>query len=557
MPQQHRPGRQNHDLDQNLAQHPNRRQWLQGLGALGLAAQLPAIAQAGSNAPLPMAPWPVSEQLFGLGVASGEPDASSVVLWTRLLPSASTPLLRPMEVHWELAHDAQFRQILRRGEAMAAPDSGHSVHVLAQGLEAGRWYYYRCHCQGQTSATGRTRTAPAAGAAVAQLRLVYASCQRWEHGYYAAWRHAREDDPDLVVFLGDYIYEYASPASAAKQKSSHLARLQPLVHAATLQDYRDRYALHKSDPDLQAMHAHCPWLVTWDDHEVEDNYVGDYGVGKTQAFVAKRMAAYQAFYENMPLRASVACKQAGLALPPAHTPLYRQQSWGALADMWVLDARQYRDAQACRAATEKSPASVKAADCADLARNSRSFLGWEQERWLAAQLAGNRADKPQSRRWSVICQQTLFAARNFASGRSSADTWDGYPAARQRLLRAVAEAQLRNTVLLGGDIHQNYVCRIQDLESATPERVLASEFCGTSISSHSGTTQARVDAIVARNPHVLLARCDERGYGLCDITPKLWTTQLRVIDQPQYANSGAHTLARFVVEDQVAGPQWA
>lgn len=557
MLQQPPPGRPTQDGDPNLAQHPNRRQWLQGLGALGLAAQLPAIAQAGSNAPLPMAPWPVSEQLFGLGVASGEPDASSVVLWTRLLPSASTPLLRPLEVHWELAHDAQFRQILRQGDAMASPDGGHSVHVLAQGLEAGRWYYYRFHCQGQTSATGRTRTAPAAGAAVAQLRLVYASCQRWEHGYYAAWRHAREDDPDLVVFLGDYIYEYASPASAAKQKSSHLARLQPLVHAATLQDYRDRYALHKSDPDLQAMHAHCPWLVTWDDHEVEDNYVSDYGVGQIQAFAAKRMAAYQAFYENMPLRASVACKQAGLALPPAHTPLYRQQSWGALADMWVLDARQYRDAQACRAATEKSPASVKAADCADLARNSRSFLGWEQERWLAAQLAGNRADKPQSRRWSVICQQTLFAARNFASGRSSADTWDGYPAARQRLLRAVAEAQLRNTVLLGGDIHQNYVCRIQDLESATPERVLASEFCGTSISSHSGTTQARVDAIVARNPHVLLARCDERGYGLCDITPKLWTTQLRVIDQPQYANSGAHTLARFVVEDQVAGPQWA
>lgn len=557
MPQQVLPGRQNQDLDQDLAQLLNRRQWLQGLGALGLAAQLPAIARADSNTPLAMAPWPVSEQLFGLGVASGEPDASSVVLWTRLLPSASAPLLRPVAVHWELAQDAQFRQILRQGEALASPDGGHSVHVLAQGLEADRWYHYRFHCQGQTSATGRTRTAPAAGAAVARLRLVYASCQRWEHGYYAAWRHAREDDPDLVVFLGDYIYEYASPASAAKQQRSQLARLQPLAHAVSLQDYRDRYALHKSDPDLQAMHAHCPWLVTWDDHEVEDNYVGDDGVGQVQAFVAKRMAAYQAFYENMPLRASVAGKQAGLALPPAHTPLYRQQSWGALAAMWVLDARQYRDTQACRAVTDKSPASVKAADCADLARNSRSFLGWSQERWLAAQLAGNSAANPESRRWSIICQQTLFAPRHFPNGRSSADTWDGYPAARQRLLRAMAEAQLRNTVLLGGDIHQNYVCRIQYLEGASPERVLASEFCGTSISSHSGTTQARVDAIVARNPHVLLARCDERGYGLCDITPKLWTTQLRVVNQPQYADSAAQTLARFVVEDQVAGPQWA
>ncbi|MCS4295611.1 alkaline phosphatase D [Comamonas sp. BIGb0152] len=540
--------------DTSFPQPPNRRQWLQGLGALGLAANFGTTAHAQT---LAMAPWPVSEQLFGLGVASGEPDASSVVLWTRLLPSSHAPLLRPQTVHWELAHDAQFHQIVRQGEAMATPDGGHSVHVLAQGLEAERWYYYRFHCQGQTSATGRTRTAPAAGAAVAQLRLVYASCQRWEHGYYAAWRHAREDDPDLVVFLGDYIYEYASPKSPAKQKRSQLARLQPLAYPVSLQDYRDRYALHKSDPDLQAMHAHCPWLVTWDDHEVEDNYVGDYGVGKVQAFAAKRLAAYQAFYENMPLRASIAYKQAGLAMPAAGTPLYRQQSWGALAELWVLDARQYRDLQACRAPMGKSPASVKAADCADLASDRRSFLGWSQERWLAGQLAGNSAAKPESRRWSVICQQTLFAERAFPSGRTSADTWDGYPAARQRLLRAIGQAQLRNTVLLGGDIHQNYVCRIHDPEAAKPEQVLASEFCGTSISAHSGTTQARVDAIVAHNPHVLLARCDERGYGLCDISPKLWTTQLRVVNQPQYADSAAHTLARFVVEDQVAGPQWA
>lgn len=548
-------GTMQHPLPPDLSiSHPSRRQWLQSLGALGLAAHMGSDAHAQA---LQMAPWPVSEQLFGVGVASGEPDASSVVLWTRLLPSSHAPLLRPQAVHWELAHDAQFHQIVRRGEALATPEGGHSVHVLAQGLEAERWYYYRFHCQGQTSATGRTRTAPATGAAVAQLRLVYASCQRWEHGYYAAWRHAREDDPDLVVFLGDYIYEYASPTSLAKQKHSQLARLQPLAHPVSLQDYRDRYALHKSDPDLQAMHAHCPWLVTWDDHEVEDNYVSDYGVGKVQAFVAKRMAAYQAFYENMPLRASVAYKQAGLPMPAAGSPLYRQQSWGALADLWVLDARQYRDLQACRAPMGKSPASVKAADCADLASNSRSFLGWSQERWLAAQLASNSAAKPESRRWSVICQQTLFAERAFPSGRTSADTWDGYPAARQRLLRAIGQAQLRNTVLLGGDIHQNYVCRIQDPEAAKPEQVLASEFCGTSISSHSGTTQARVDAIVARNPHVLLARCDERGYGLCDINPKLWTTQLRVINQPQYASSSAHTMARFVVEDQVAGPQWA
>ncbi len=531
----------------------SRRQWLQWLATCATGSALPA-----SYAALATASWPVTDDLFGLGVASGDPSSDGMVLWTRLMPSPQHPLIAPQTVHWELAHDAQFSRIVQRGDAMAQPEWGHSVHVDVQGLEPDRWYHYRFTCNGQASRTGRTRTAPVDGAPTGQLRLVFASCQRWEHGYYAAWRHARADDPDLVLFLGDYIYEYASPKpdatdAKARDQLAQMARLQPLPYPRSLQQYRDRYALHKSDPDLQAMHAHCPWVVTWDDHEVENDYAAAEGVGDATAFGAKRLAAQQAYWENMPLRAAVLAKRhSGLV---DGLQLYRRLPWGNLADLLVLDARQYRDIQACRTPGDKSNGSVKPDDCADWARNSRSFLGWSQERWLDSALKKNSSQRATSKRWSVICQQTLFAERHYPNGRVPTDSWDGYPAARQRLLRSIAEASPRNTVLLGGDIHQNYVCRIDGTSASSQPRALASEFCGTSISSHSGTTQAKVDAILRRNPHILLARCEERGYGLCDISPTRWTTQLRAVDNPLRADSGVHTQARFVVQDGVAGPQ--
>ena len=539
-----------------------RRQSLQWLAATGLVTQWPH-----AHAALAQTPWPVTDALFGLGIASGDPSSDGMVLWTRLMPSAQHPLLASTTVHWEVAHDAQFARVVQRGDALATPDWGNSVHVALNGLDADRWYYYRFSCLGQVSTTGRTRTAPAAGTLAARLRLVYASCQRWEHGYYAAWRHARQDDPDLVVFVGDYMYEYASPKANAQDASTQaknqaqlaqMARLQPLPYPRTLQDYRDRYALHKSDGDLQAMHAHCPWLMTWDDHEVENDYVGNNGVGDVAAFAIKRLAAYQAFCENMPLRITAAAKQSATHSLP-NPQIYQHVGWGQLADLLVLDARQYRDLQACRTPGEKNAGSTTAEDCPDLLRNTRSFLGWNQERWLTEKIKNNSYHRAPDKRWSIICQQTLFAPRQYAKGRVSTDSWGGYPAAQSRLIRTLAEAAPRNTVLLGGDIHQNYVCRIENPNASSHQapQIVASEFCGTSISSHSGTTQAKVDAMLRHNPHILLARCEERGYGLCTITPKLWTTELRVLDDPLRADSNAHTQARFVVQDRVPGPQWA
>lgn len=384
------------------------------------------------------------------------------------------------------------------------------------------------------------------------MRIAFASCQRWEHGHYAAWRHLCDDQPDLVLFLGDYIYEYASP-----QATTGLARVHALRHASTLADFRDRYALHKSDPALQAAHAACPWAVTWDDHEVQNDYAGAQGKGSQgdpAAFLTLRSAAWQAFYENMPLRA------ASLVAPDfGALQVYRRLRWGRLAQVHLLDNRQHRQWQACRPADTGGAAAARPQDCAALADPQRTLLGAAQEHWLDAGLA---ADAQHHRtRWSVIAQQTLFSPRRYPSGVVSTDSWDGYPGARARLLQSLARHAPRNSVLLGGDIHQNYVCRVladAGTDGQQPARqVIASEFCGTSISSRAGTTQDKVDAIARHNPHVLLARCDQRGYGLADITPQRWTTTLRTVDDPLRADSGASTLARFVVEDGRAGPELA
>jgi alkaline phosphatase D len=503
-------------------------------------------AHGAAAATLPRWAWsqPQRQQRnpFALGVASGDPSANGVVLWTRLVPTEPGQASTPLTVHWELADDEGFQRIVQRGQATALPGLGHSVHVELAGLAPGRWYHYRFMHGDAVSATGSTRTAPAADALPERLRVAFASCQRWEHGHYAAWRHVRADAPDLVLFLGDYIYEYASP-----RDSTGLARVHGLRLATTLADYRDRYALHRSDPALQAAHAACPWLVTWDDHEVQNDYAGTTGKGDPTAFLAQRSAAWQAFYENMPLRAASLVQRDTTALH-----LYRSVRWGRLAQLHMLDARQYRSVQACRTASASGAGAVRPRDCAELAEPTRSFLGTAQEQWLDAGLAADAKDG--RTRWSVVAQQTLFSPRHYPAGVVSTDSWDGYPAARARLLQSVAQHAPRNTVLLGGDIHQNYVCRVL-ADAARPDApVIASEFCGTSISSRSGTTQEKVDAVVRNSPHVLLARCEQRGYGLADITPARWTTTLRVLDDPLREDSGARTLARFVVEDKRAGP---
>ncbi|MCS4509425.1 alkaline phosphatase D family protein [Xylophilus ampelinus] len=483
---------------------------------------------------------------FACGVASGSPSEDGFVLWTRLDTAALPQPAAEVPVRWEIADDEGFRRIVRSGTAAALPALGHAVHVELAGLPPDRWFHYRFMAGDAVSTPGRTRTSPAAHTLAARLRFAFASCQRWEHGYYAAWRHLAAEQPDLVVFLGDYIYETATP----RKPDRPLARIHALHRAVTLADYRDRYALHKSDPDLQAAHRACPWIVTWDDHEVENDYAGLHGRAAPADFLAQRGAAYQAFYENMPLRSDALVRgMAGLGTLGG-VRVNERYAFGRLARFHVLDGRQFKDLQACRDPSRSSAGAVREDECPELQSPGRSFLGAAQERWLDAGLAEDAAGD--ATRWTVLAQQTLFSPRHYGpAGHATVptDSWDGYPAARDRLIGAIAGHAPRNTVFVGGDIHQNYVCNLHADGARAAGPVIASEFCGTSVSSFSGTTQERVDALVRRNPQVVFADCEKRGYALADLTPRGWDTALRVVDDPARADSGIATLARFHVED--------
>ena len=387
---------------------------------------------------------------FALGVASGAPRHDGVVLWTRLMPSFGHVLADgDIAVQWEVAHDDQFKRGVISGRSIALAQLGHSVHVEVPGLAPDRWYFYRFMSGEAVSVTGRTRTFPTPGAAVSRLRLGYASCQHWEHGYFAAHRHMRDEDLDLVLFLGDYIYEHAAPSTAVRKGGRDWV--------LTLEDYRDRYALYKSDPDLQAMHASCPWLVVWDDHEVQNDYAGATPGDKGPVvadFAARRFAAYQAYYEHMPLRSSVLTQGlAGLA-SGAEMRIYGSAPYGNLAHLIWLDDRQYRDAQACTKGGQRGSSHVNPAQCSAWNDSRRSLLGAVQERWVDQTFGQSKAQ------WNVLAQQTAFGQRDFKRGPEqslSNDGWDGYASARNRLLQSVQGHRVSNLVVLGGDVHANWV----------------------------------------------------------------------------------------------------
>jgi alkaline phosphatase D len=465
--------------------------------------------------------------LFTLGVASGEPTASGVVLWTRLAPEAGMPEA-PVEVAWSVARDEAFAQIVQRGTALATAEDAHSVHVEVDGLEPGRPYWYRFVTNGE-STQGRTRTAPLT---TDRLRLAYASCQHYEQGFYAAHRHLAAEELDLVLFLGDYIYEASTARQAVR---SHNA-----PEAVTLADYRNRYALYKRDRDLQAAHAAHPWVVTWDDHEVSNDYANDRGERQAGAdYLARRAAAYKAFWEHMPLRPAQRPSAASL-------PLYRQLDFGDLARIVVLDDRQYRDAIACpRPNLIGGSNFVTDAQCPERLDPRRSLLGPEQERWLEATLARPAA------RWHLIAQQTLMAqCLRPPERRYWTDGWDGYPQARRRLLELLARRE-RNLVI-GGDVHATYVADLKPDFDDPRSPVVASEICGTSITSQ-GPTREDTARRMADNPHISFADGTTRGYMRLELTRARATADLRGLADVRQVHSAIATRASFVIDADRAG----
>jgi alkaline phosphatase D len=511
--------------------HPTRRHLITGAAALAAYSLLaPPLARRAWAQPR------FGSDPFTLGIASGSPLPDSVVLWTRLAPQplaagGGMPAAN-VEVTWEIARDEAFRDIAGKGVATATPDFAHSVHVEANGLVPGRWYWYRFMTGDAVSAVGRTRTAPAPADASPRLRFAFASCQHYEQGYYAAYRHMREDDLDLVVFLGDYIYE----SSWGREHVRKHATPEPY----TLDDYRIRYAQYKTDPDLQAMHRAAPWIVTWDDHEVDNDYANDRGEDLYPEFLARRAAAYRAYYEHMPLRAAT--------LPSGpDMRLYTRYGWGTLAEFSVLDDRQYRDHQACPKPGRGGSNVVE--ECAERGDPARTLLGAAQERWLMDGLTASSA------RWNVIAQQTLMAQVDQKAGpgeRFWTDGWDGYPAARRRLLDFLAARRPANPVVIGGDVHSNWVCDLKPDFNAARSPVVATEFCGTSISSQAWA-QARDFRDLPENAHIRYVENSYRGYARVTVTPDRWAVDLRGLENEKRRDSAISTRAAFVVDNGKPG----
>ncbi|UIN46493.1 alkaline phosphatase [Bacillus licheniformis] len=515
----------------------DRRRFIQGAGKIaGLSLGL-AIAQSMGAMEVNAAPT-FSEYPFTLGVASGDPLSDSVVLWTRLAPDPLNGGGMPNEavsVKWELAEDERFRRIVKRGTEKATPHLAHSVHAEVSGLKPNHVYYYRFKCGNQLSPVGKTKTLPAPGADVAKFTFAFASCQQYEHGYYTAYQHMAKEKLDLVFHLGDYIYEYGPNEYVSKTGN---VRTHSGPEIMSLLDYRNRHAQYRSDANLKAAHAAFPWLVTWDDHEVENNYanvIPEKGQS-VEAFIKRRAAAYQAYYEHMPLRRK--------SLPNGpDMQLYRNFSYGNLADISVLDTRQYRDDQAN--GDGNKPPSDESND------PKRTLLGAEQEAWLFDNLSRSEAH------WNIIAQQIFFAQWNFGTSAApiySMDSWDGYPAQRKRVIDFIKSQKLNNIVVLTGDVHASWANNLLvDFDNPKSD-IFGVEFVGTSITSggNGADKRADTDKILSNNPHIKFFN-DYRGYVRCTVTPEEWRTDYRVVPYVTEPGAAVSTRASYVYHKDYTG----
>lgn len=479
---------------------------------------------------------------FSLGVASGDPLPDSVVLWTRLAPDPLNGGGMPQQnvpVQWQIAANESMTQIVRVGTAMATPELAHSVHIDVRGLEPARWYWYQFKVGNEVSPIGRTRTAPAPGAHLDQLTFAFCSCQKWDDGYYSAYRRIAEEDLDLVFFLGDYIYENGIDATGGVRNVPLPEQFRE--ETVTLDRYRLQYALYKTDPDLQNAHALFPFVVTWDDHEVDNDYTGAISQDNdpVEAFLRRRAAAYQAFYEHLPLR------QFSLPQGP-NMLLYRRLTFGDLAEFSVLDTRQYRSDQPC--GDGETPRCDAALD------PSKTMTGAEQERWLLDGL--NRSQS----RWNSIAQQVLMAELDHKIGPGEIfwnDSWDGYPLARNRILDYIANQRISNPVVITGDWHSTFVndlkLNFKDPNSPT----VATEFVVTAIST-GGDNNGYDDyygPIIPENPHIKFFDGDRRGYFRVNLNHERWQTDLRIVQSVSRPDALVDTLASFVVENGRPGVQ--
>lgn len=466
---------------------------------------------------------PLTKDPFVLGVSSGDPMPTSVILWTRLI----TELTEPVEVKWEVALDEKFDKLVGAGIVPATPKYAHSIHLDATDLEPDTWYWYRFSSAQYVSPVGKARTTPADDAAPDELRLGFASCQDFSEGFYPAHRAMAADELDLVFFLGDFIYESESSPDALRQV--------PGGRCETLADYRQRYATYLSDADLQASRASCPWVVTWDDHEVENNYADlvNNGGQSEEEFAARRAGAYQAYYEHQPLRLD----------PPTEETfrIYRSVRFGSLAEFFVLDGRQYRTDQACG---NRLDAIVTKAKCDGLDDDDRTMLGTDQESWLSDGLGGSTAT------WKVLAQQTVMSALVLGDLILNVDQWDGYPAARDRLLQFIRDQKISDVVVLTGDIHSAGAGDLAPTAADGKRKPVAVEFVGTSITSSSLVDIVPGGAALVtpdKFPGISYLNVVNHGYGRCTVNKDEWRTEFVIVDSILTADATASVDATCTV----------
>jgi alkaline phosphatase D len=494
-------------------------------------AELADAAAPDAAPPLPEAP-PVDLEpgpaLGGdpwtLGVASGDPLAEAVVIWTRLAPDpvaedglGGMPRL-DVEVLWELAADPDFAHVVRRDVFLAVEAEAWSVHVDVDGLRPDRWWWYRFRVgsDGPWSPVGRARTTPAIDSSPEGLRFASTTCQHFETAHYAAHRHLAEAEIDLLFFVGDYIYEGGGRPGLVRQ---HLGGT-----AQTLANYRQRYGQYKADPHLQASHAACPWVITWDDHEYSNNYAG----GADVEDLTRRAAAYRAWWEHQPVRVA--------APESAHLQIYRRFAWGDLFDCWVLDTRQYRDAQPCGG--EIGPA------CEGLDDPERSILGAEQRDWLIGGLTTSTA------RWRVLAQQVLMMDITLNGSVVNPDQWDGYRDERAAVFGAAVRDEV-NLMVLTGDAHAAAMATLNSDARDHDSPQVGVEVMTTSISSK-GIGDSSLNDTLSRlarvQRHIYHFNASLRGFALFELGRDDWQVQFQVVEDSDDSLSALSTERHFSVD---------
>lgn len=475
-----------------------------------------------------------ARRCFRHGVASGDPLPGAVLIWTRLTPTpASTPGSGRgprAEVVWEVATDAGFRRIVRRGRFQTGPDRDHTVKVDVTGLRPDTWYHYRFRYDGVTSPAGRTRTAPSADASPDHVRFGVVSCANLQAGWFSAYRGlAERDDLHAVLHLGDYLYEYGPGQYGYGITDRDIRSHVPAHEMVSLTDYRQRHAQYKQDPDLQALHAKYPWIITWDDHEVAndaykdgaENHNTDLGEGD---FRLRRARAHRAYDEWMPVRMD------GTARLRDGDRLFRRLRFGQLAEISMLDLRSYRDAQA-------------AAPSGEVSDPDRTILGRQQLDWLKTSLARGRAQ------WKIIGNPVMISPVTFAGLPHdlvdpvndvtgllprdgipyNVDQWDGYTHDRREVLQHIRDHQVTDALFVTGDIHSGWACELPYDASTYPVGDSAGvEFVCSSVTSNNlkditgtppHTTSTAVEGIIkTANRHVKYLDFDSHGFSVLDVT---------------------------------------